>query len=138
VYDVSVICHRQIQMHFFHVNAKEWNVDRCHRKSPGADDWSRATARAVLLHHVKVWPPWENKRIFTQRERNLFTTDYDFFASFGLAAISESLLLRCKSYESRSAAWKLDVVNNLWKCLDQETFRLIRSASCVHIGRNHV
>lgn len=67
-HDDRVICHRQIRMHFFRVNAKEWNVDRCHRKSPGADDWpvTCTAARActgvytLLLRHVKVWLPQEN------------------------------------------------------------------------------
>jgi len=47
---------------FFLMNAKEQNVDRCHRKSPGADDWPviYTAVRActgvctLLLRHVKV------------------------------------------------------------------------------------
>jgi len=95
-------------MHFFHVNAKEWNVDRCHRKSPGADDWSRATARAVLLHHVKVWPPWENKCIFAQRERNLFTTDYDF-SRHSVSQRSQNRFFSDANLSTRFAARKLNV-----------------------------
>lgn len=40
----------------FFPNAKEWNVDRCHRKSPGADDWfvTRSNVERVYrcLHTV--------------------------------------------------------------------------------------
>lgn len=52
--DARVICHWQIEMHFFRVNAKEWNVDRCHRKSPGADDWSRDLRSAARVVQVSA------------------------------------------------------------------------------------
>lgn len=81
-YVVQVICHRQIQIHFFLVNAKEWNVDWCHRKSD--DQWlvSYNSARVCKCLHAVITPresielPQENKyrRTFnTAHSHNLFT-----------------------------------------------------------------
>jgi len=62
---------------FFLVNAKEQNVDRCHRKSSGADDWPviYGGARVYRCLHAVITP----------RESIVATGEYINTGTFSIA-----------------------------------------------------